>query len=124
MPIHQNTLHIHILNPQTYSPFDLNDGVVTFFFSQIYFSPYLFYFYFYYFIFSLVILRFTLLFINRLFGLLPFPVIATSHTIFSHYSHPAPRAELGHTETGSRTGIREATFHLSLSLSPPPPTLF
>jgi hypothetical protein len=69
------------------------------YYSQIYFIPYLFYFYFYYFIFSLVILRFTLLFIIRLFGLLPFPVIAAFHTIFSRYSHPAPRAALGHTET-------------------------
>jgi hypothetical protein len=88
------------------------------YYSQIYFIPYLFYF-FYNFISSLVILRFALLLIIRLFGLLPFPVIAAFHTIFSHYSHPAPRAALGHTETGSRTGIPEATFRVS----PPPPTL-
>jgi hypothetical protein len=89
------------------------------YYAQIYFIPYLFYFYFYYFIFSLVILRFTLLFIIRLFGLLPFPVIAGFHTIFSHYSHPAPRAALGHTKTGFRTGIRETTYRVS---PPPPPS--
>ena len=84
--------------------------------TQIYFIPYLFYFYLYYFICSLVILRFTLLFITRLFGLLPFP---TFHTIFSHYSQPAPKAALGHTDAGSRTDIREATFRVS----PSPPLL-
>jgi hypothetical protein len=47
-----------------------------------------------------------------------FPVIAAFHTFFSHYSHPAPRAALGHTETSSSTRIRKATLRVSL---PPPP---
>jgi hypothetical protein len=58
----------------------------------------------------------------RLVGLLLFPVIAAFHKTFSHYSHPSPSAALGHTETGSRTGIRAASFRVSPS--PPPPTLF
>jgi hypothetical protein len=91
-------------------------------YSEIYFIPHLFYFYF--FNFNFFLSYFTISsFINIcLFGLLPFSVIAAFHTIFSHYSHPAPRATLGYTETSSRTGIRETTFRVSLP--PPPPTLF
>jgi hypothetical protein len=54
----------------------------------------------------------------RLVGSIPFKVIAAFQSYFSHYSHPAPRAALGHTVTGSCTGILATTFRVSPSPLP------
>jgi hypothetical protein len=56
----------------------------------------------------------------RLVVLLPFKVIAAFQTYFSHYSHPAPRATLGHTVTGFAQVSAQPLF---VSL-PPNHTLF